>query len=261
MPIRALPLATLALCGAAAHAGTVLKMTTRELPGGAETITTVQADSGKLRVDSGGPEDTFVIFKNDTLYAVNPKERSYTAMDRESMKKMADTINPALKQMQERLASMPPEQRAQIEKMMGGNMPGTSKQADEEIRQTGKTSKVAGYSCTYSEVLQNGVVVSELCIVPVDKLKGGQELYATSVKVTALMEDLLKDLEAPWLKQMVSRQMENYGKLGGIPVHSRMFENGQAARESTLKSIGSEPVAASNFEVPSGFTRKEMMPR
>lgn len=249
------------LCGTAQGA-TVLKTSIRDLASNKESIATVYAQDGKMRVEAGGPQDNFAVFSGEAMNAINPKDRNYVVIDRASMKQMAATMNPALKQLQERLASMSPEQRAQMEKMMGGQMPGMSgKPVVEEIRKTGKSGKVAGYNCSYSEILLDGVVASEVCVAPLGALKGSQELYDASAKLGALMEDVLKELDAPWLKEMATRQVENYSKLGGVPVFTRSFKDGKPTRESTLQSIATQAVPANLFEVPAGFTRKEIMPK
>lgn len=249
------------LCGTAQGA-TVLKTSIRDLASNKESIATVYAQDGKMRVESGGPQESFAVFTGDAMNAINPKERNYVVIDRASMKQLAATMNPALKQLQERLAGMSPEQRAQMEKMLGGQMPGMGgKPVVEEIRKTGKSDKVAGYNCSYSEVLLDGVVASEVCVAPLGALKGGQELVEASAKLGALMDDVLKEIDAPWLKEMASRQVENYSKLGGVPVFARSFRDGKPSRESTLQSIVTQSVPASTFEVPAGFTRKEIMPQ
>jgi len=259
----AAPFMALALC-ATAQAATVLKTVSRELDGSKESLTTVYAEGGKMRVETGGANDVVaVVFRDDALYSFNAKDRTYYVMDRASMKKMADTVNPALKQLQEQMAKMSPEQRAQMEKMMGGGkLPGMGgKEPVEEIRQTSRTSKAAGYSCTYAEMWQDGVLVSEACVAPMASIKGGQELADASVKIAALMSDMLKEIDAPWLKQIANRQVENFAKLGGVPVIGRTFSGGKPVREATLQSIASTAAPAGAFEVPAGYTRKEMMPQ
>lgn len=254
-------IATALSCGVA-HAATVLKTANRDLASNDASVTTVYAEGGKMRVETGaGPQDVVAVFKDDTLYSLNPKDRTYMAMDRAAMKKMAETLNPALKMLQQQMANMTPEQRAQMEKMMGTKLPGAAKESVEEIRKTGKTSKVAGYDCSYAEVWVDGALASELCVTPIAALQGGKELLDASVKVSALMQDMLKEIDAPWIKQMANRQVENYSKLGGVPVLGRTFDNGKPARESTLQSITTQAAPAGAFDIPAGYTRREMMPQ
>jgi hypothetical protein len=180
-------------------------------------------------------------------------------MDRASMQKMAEQISPALKQMQEQLAKLPPEQRAQVEKMMGGQSGPGAKEKTQEFRKTSRSDKVAGYSCNYVEMLEDDVVQSEFCVVPTASLKGSADLMAAAQKMQAMLSDMLKTLDSPWMKQMIARQQMNYAQLGGIPVLTRRFENGKATVETTLRAIRSSSLPASTFDIPAGFTKQDMM--
>jgi hypothetical protein len=162
--------------------------------------------------------------------------------------------------MQEQLAKLPPEQRAQVEKMMGSQSgPAGAKEKTQEFRKTSRTDKVAGYSCSYVEMLEDDIVQNEFCVVPTASLKGSADLMAAAQKMQAMLEDMLKSLDSPWMKQMIARQQMNYAQIGGIPVLTRRFENGKATVETTLRAIRSESLPASTFDIPAGFTKQDMM--
>jgi uncharacterized protein DUF4412 len=240
-------------------AGTIMESVDHHLDGKrADAVTTVFAQDGHLRADSPANNGA-TIFKDDTIYVLNTKDKTYSALDRASMQKMAEQISPALKQMQEQLAKMSPEQRAQMEKMMGRSMPGVGEEKKREFRKTSRIDKVAGYSCTYVEMLEDEVLQDEYCVVPSGALKGSADLMAAAQKMQAMLNDMLKTLDSPWMKQMVERQTTNYAQLGGVPVLTRRFENGKAVAEMTLRSIRSESLPAATFEIPAGFTKQEMM--
>jgi hypothetical protein len=254
----------LALAIGGAHAGTVLETVNRDLPASADgkmhTMMTYAQD-GRMRVETK-PGDTLMIFKDDTIFTVNNKDKSYYSMDRAAMKRMADQVNPALKQMQDQLAKMPPEQRAQMEKMMGNRLPGMGKQQkSQEIRKTARTDKISGYTCSYVEVHEDGILSDELCVVPPGTVKGSQELMDAAAKMSALLKDMLSSIDAPWLKQSVDKQVADYEKIGGLPLLTRHFADGKPTSETTLKSIRNEPVPAALFEIPAGYAKKEMMGR
>ena len=258
MSLRTLTIATVLFAGSA-QAGTVMEMSSRDLSGDKpETTMTTYAQNGQMRVEIPR-RDSAMIFSNDTLYAINNKEKSYVTMDRATMQKMAETVNPMLKQLQERMAQMPPEQRAQMERMMGKNMPGAQKSVTREVRKTSRTGKVAGYSCKYVEMLADGVVEDEFCVVEPSALKGGDELMASAQKMSAALQDFFSSIDAPWLKDSVDKQTASYTKIGGIPVLSRQFVDGKAVSETTLRSIQSQSLPAATFSVPAGYTRREMM--
>jgi hypothetical protein len=58
---------------------------------------------------------------------------------------------------------------------------------------------------------------------------------------------------------MAQKQIQNFEALGGIPVVSRHFVDGKPQNETSLGNISSETLAASLFEIPAGYTRKDMM--
>jgi hypothetical protein len=246
------------------HAGTSLETVNRDLGSGKSTTILTWAQNGMMRVESKSPDGVAtaaMIFKDDTVYSLNAKDKTYSVMDRAAMKRMAEQINPMLKQMQERMAQMSPEQRAQMEKMMGNRMPGMGPQKKQEMHKTGRSGKVSGYNCSYVEVHEDGVLSDEMCVVPAGDIKGSQELLTAAKKFGDLMKEMMASIDAPWLKQMADRQVANFEQLGGVPVQSRHFSDGKPASETTLQTVRSESLAAALFEIPAGYTRKDMMPQ
>lgn len=246
-----------------AQAGAVYETTNKDLGNnGKETVTVLRVQDGKLRVENNDPQNQSVmIFKDDAMHAVDIRDKSYTVIDRAAVKQIADQINPALKQMEEQLKNMPPEQRAMVEKMMGKNMPNTQQGAPAEIVKTGKKGNFAGQACTYVEIKRAGALEQELCLAPPASLTGGQEMFAVAKRMSELMQEMLSSINAPWLRQTINNQMESYSKLDGYPVFGRYYVNGKPAIETTLKSMRAENVPAAQFEVPAGFKRRDMMPQ
>ncbi len=249
-------LTLIALLAGSVHAGTVMEMVNRDLGGqGKESVMTTYAQDGQLRIESG-ERDGYSVFKDDALYVINTRDRNYVVMDRATLKQMADAISPAMKM----LAQMPPEQRAQMERMLGKNAAGLTGGTKQEVRKTARTGQAAGHSCSYVEVVKNGAIEDELCVVPPGTLKGGDELMAAAQKMSAMLQDALKDLDAPQLKQMIDEQTALYAKVGGIPVLSRHYADGKPVSETTLKSSRSESLPATTFSVPDGYARRELVP-
>lgn len=260
MLVRTLSLLLLTM--SVAHAGTKLVTVSRDLSGGGKTTTIdTWAQDGMMRVETQAKEATgesTMIFRDDTLYAISHKDKSYVAMDRASMKRMAEQLNPALKMLQERMKTMTPEQRAQMEKMMGTKLPNGEPEAAPEIKRTSRNDKINGYSCTYVEVREAGALTDELCVVPATALKGSAELMASAKKMSVVVNDMLASMDAPWLKQMAQKQIQNFEAIGGIPVISRHFVDGKPQNETSLSNISSATLAAATFEIPAGYTKKDM---
>lgn len=243
------------------HAGTIYETTTKELTGGKESSTRLQVQDGQLRVDRKDPDgDGVMIYKNDAVHVLNPQEKSYVLIDRAAIKRFADQVNPALKQVEEQLKNMSPEQRAMVEKMMGSRLP-QERGATAEVVKTGRKDKIAGLACTYSEVRRGSALEQELCLAPPSSLTGGQEMFDVARKMSALMEDMLSSLQSPTLRQTLGAQVEPYAKLDGFPVFSRIYEDGKPSLETTLQSMRAASIAASQFDIPAGYKRKDMMPK
>jgi hypothetical protein len=258
MVIRTLSLLILGM--AAAHAGTKMETVSRDLSGGRSSTINTWAQGGMMRVETQ-PSQSAMIFKDDTIYAISHKDKTYISMDRESMKRMADQINPQLKMLQEQMKNMSPEQRAQMEKMLGRRIPGASGETEpkQEIKRTSRNDKISGYSCTFVEVREDGVLTDELCVAPSNALKGSADLMASAKKMSAVMQEMMASMDAPWLKQMTEKQIQNFEALGGIPVLSRHFVDGKPQNETTINNISSETLAATMFDIPAGYTKKDMM--
>lgn len=260
MSKRLLCSAACSLAFTAAHGGTILETVSTNLTDHSTTAITTYAQAGRMRVESK-PGDSYMIFKDDTLYAIDTREKSYVALDRAAAKRMAEQINPALKQMQEQLARMPPEQRAQIEKMMGPQMAGMTRPKKRDIRRTARSQKVGGHSCSYVELLEDGAVSDELCVAAAGTVPGSQELLDAALEMSAVVKEMFSAIDAPWLKDAIGQQIGVYDQIGGVPLQSRHYNAGNPVSETTLKSIRGGSVPASAFEVPAGYTKKDPMAR
>ncbi len=269
MPIRPQPVVSrirhlwivMACCGCAstAIAGAVLESESRDLTASSTPAAIIKtfAQGDQLRVESSDARDGVMIFKNDALYHINHEDKTYRMLDRASMQRMAEQINPALKQLEEQLAQMPAEQRAQIEKMMG-QQAGMTKPKPQDVRKTGRSGKVGSDACQYVELVEDGVVIAEACVAAPGTLRGGDELMSAARKLTALMQDMMSAVDAPWVKQMVNNQTANFDKLGGVPLLLRQFNKGAAVHEVRMKSLRSEALPANLFEPPANYARQDM---
>ena len=216
---------------------------------------TVLVQDGKIRVSSG--KDNGMILKGNTILIVDDGRKTYTEMDKEQMKKMAAQANAAMKQMQDKLKNMPPEQRAMMEKMMGSQMPGgldTSKPDVYDAKNTGKTDTVEGRKCTIWNITRNGKPLEESCVVPFSSLPGKEDFEKTFKEMAEAFAEFSKGMPS------VSNQVQVRANVNGYPVRSRSYDAAGKLRgtETVLMKWVEESVPASSFEVPKGYKKKEM---
>src|SRR6185503_6613133 len=91
------------------------------------------------------------IFRGDQnkAWIVKPEDKAYVELTPESMSQMRARMDQGLAQMQQQMASMPPEQRKQVEAMMavrGMGPSATSTPPRITYEKAGDPKKVGGYS-------------------------------------------------------------------------------------------------------------------
>lgn len=262
MRIPRLTLSTLlagpALC-ATAHAGVYLESVDKELDGSkAPTTSKMWFDGGRMRTESA--EDT-VIFKNQAMYTIDSKTKTYRVLDKATAEKMGAQVAAAKKQMEARMAAMPPEQRKRMEEMMaklgkggaGAMMPG-ARERQRTLKNTGRTETVAGIKCTVWEAFEDGQKDEELCAAPASSVPGGDDVIKTFREISSMLKSFTDKLgshaaDEPW------RDMET---INGVPILTRDFSGGKATSEMRLTVVRKESVPVASFEVPAGYAEKKL---
>src|SRR5215831_3007447 len=119
------------------------------------------------------PEGRASLIKGDTLYIIDENDKSYIAMDQATMQQVAKQVQAAMDRMKEQMAKLPPEQRQQMEQMMGGSAAVLQgKQRTVDVKDTGKSDKVDGRACKLWDVTRDGALDQQICVVPYSALPG-----------------------------------------------------------------------------------------
>jgi hypothetical protein len=255
------------LAGAAAHAGAIYHTVERDAASGeTQSTTTLSVEDGRLLVEQTQtgqtqPENS-MIFKDGDMIVVDHRRKSYTLIDKASLQKMAGSVNQAMKQMEQAMAAMSPEQRAMVEKMMSKSMPGATqaKAAAIEFRDTGRTEKAGEYTCRLWEARSAGELRWQHCVVDFGKVTGSEEMLNIMKKMSTMMEEFTASMDVPWLKQAMNTGWEGLQSIDGYPVLTRSFRNGQPDTETVLQSARTASVPADRFTPPAGYERKELGP-
>jgi hypothetical protein len=175
-------------------------------------------------------------------------------MDRKSVAAMAGQMNAAMAQARAEMAKLPPEQRAMMEKMMGG-MPGSTGKPRPPLaaRDTGRSDKVGTRNCRIWELTRAGVIEEQLCVVPFGEVPGKEDLLALSRRMAELMRSLGESM--PMLADS-SRDFEAMNAVRGYPIRIRSYENGKPLpTESVLQSWREEAIAPALLQVPAGYRK------
>ena len=219
-------------------------------------------DGGRMRSEAGGEKGTVAIFKNRTMYTLDAGSKSYRVIDQATVNQLGERMAEAKKQMQARMASMSPEQRAMMEKMMGqlggaGGAPGAPAAPKRVLKNTGRTESAAGVSCTVWEASVGGKKEEEICAAKPGAIPGGNEVVATFKEIGVMLKGFTHGV-GQFSRDAASQPWNDMETTNGVPVIQRDFENGKLTSETRLTTARKESVPGAQFEVPAGYTERKM---
>ncbi|MEE8348233.1 MAG: DUF4412 domain-containing protein [Acidobacteriota bacterium] len=243
-------------------AGVVVEMVSRDLRSNQESPpdkTYLQND--RLRIEphiNDGSPATAMIFRDNTLFILTQKDRTYIKMNEQTMGQLGAQINSAMKQMQEQLANLPPEQRAMMEQMMKGQMPdglatGRANSIPSLRIVPAGTERVEPYSCDKYEVYQGQEKTQEICVVPVQQVAALGEVMDTFRIMARFTRKMVESTGLGSLASMTRNPFQILDEIDGFPVLTRYFQKGQPTHEVRFKAITQQDLSDDLFSVPTGY--------
>jgi len=254
-------ISALLLLSPLAYAGVVMDMVTMNASGQETERSRIYAQSGKIRMEQVAENETattMIFLGNEFLY-IDDREKSYIVMDEAMLDEVSAKISEAMKQMEAQLASMPPEQRAMVEKMMKGKMQGMTAQQGPASPAPRVEAKGSGewksYKCRQYAVFEGAEKVQDLCAAKLEEVGGADEVFEAFRNMAAYITKMAESMP------MGSGDRINPGELmdeiDGFPVHTIDYENGAVTRESSLDSVTEQELDAGMFAAPEGYRRRD----
>jgi hypothetical protein len=224
---------------------------------GQEAAETLYLDGDKMRADNskGTGERTVIIdAAAKKMVSVNDTEKTYTEITQADMERFGAMMAAQRSMMEERMKSMPPEQRKKMEGMMGGG-----KTPEFKFEKMGAKKNINGFSCEMYRVLEDGTPKEEVCITPWSSSFITKADFAGLVKFSA---DMQKSLG----KMMGGQRnpFEQFEKAPGFPVMRHHIDatplvpGGPPREDEVVKSVKRGSLPASTFSVPAGYTKKDL---
>ena len=94
--------------------------------GTATTTSQIQIEKTRMRAEVQGQANArqTIVFDGEkqVLWMINNEKKTYSEISKADADRLGAQLSGAMAQMQQQLAAMPPDQRAQVEKMMAGRM-------------------------------------------------------------------------------------------------------------------------------------------
>lgn len=188
---------------------------------------------------------------------VQHDQKIYREMTEADVKKIADTMNDAMAKLQEQMKNMPPQQRAMMEKMMGGRMKemqAAAQKTDPTVYKRGDGSaEMAGRSCDWYEGYKGETMVSLVCAADWKEFDATAQDFAVFRK----MADFFGKLVPNQSDQIAigSEDWEERGMFPGVPLETTIFSDGKPIYRTTLKDYRRGEIPSDAFEAPEGYKK------
>ncbi|UCH84609.1 MAG: DUF4412 domain-containing protein [Candidatus Latescibacterota bacterium] len=253
--------------GAAAssvEAGNVIELKTVYFDGSKpDEKTTIYVDEGRLRFDAmeNGKQMILIITLDEAgdpiCRVIDPNEKSYTEITRESSDKVKAQIKEGKKQMEEQLKQLPAEQQQHMRQMMEKQLGQFEKVVNIEFKQIATGVDIKKWSCVQYESLLDG-----------DK---HEDIWTADWKQIGL-----KKSDAAIFKQFgslfvgISPETNAFfhtggsasdGGFDGFPVMVVEYKDGVKYEKSEVTAISEKKLEDELFALPKGLTKVSLFER
>jgi hypothetical protein len=212
-------------------------------------------DGRRLRVDANGGKST-VIYRGDedSAFLLDHAEKTYVKVDRGTTVAVSRKVEEANREMRERLAGLPPEQRAAMEKLLDGTLgPAPDATPPVSVRSTGERDLVEGIPCDESEVVREGQRVALVCTASFQAAGVSAATFDVVRELAVFLRESVASLAPGTMRQEGLDALEGVDRLQGVPLRVRAYEKGRLQSETVVKEIAEEAVPAARFDVPAGY--------
>ncbi len=216
-----------------------------------QSTSAISVSNGKVAFEENGRAAMLFYSKTSAFTMLNHDQQGYVVMDKAAMDEVSGQMDAMMKEAMAELESLPPEQREMAMRMMPGMMDRLkpkAKPAAADVKFTGETDKVAGYSCKVARVSGTAGGDSTVCVAKAGALDiPSADLEAMDAAFASLQQAVAQfGQDAPF---------PSISELGGVPVRA-IDEDGSVM---TLTSISNDKLDGALFAIPAGYKRQSIM--
>jgi hypothetical protein len=173
------------------------------------------------------------------IWIVEPDKKTYSEMTFADMKKFSEKMVKKMAPLKEQLKSMPEEQRNAMKKMMGAG-------SDEPIsvKKTSETKSILGHKCSKMTVFRGKEEFMTMWLAK--DISGFAPLMADWKEFSRQMEAMAS--------QFNESETDMFKEIDGFPMETSTTV-ADHKMTSTVVKVEMRAISASEFEVPSGYTK------
>ncbi len=200
--------------------------------------------AGEIRISH--PNGRYILYKShaDTVYIVQPRKKSYTAIDRATIETLTSHMGVLRLLYRQQIKKLPPEQRARMKRQLGPLLNENSPPI--HFSKTGTTKTVSGYRCEKAVVKRAGRKLTNLCLADPGALGLAGAEYDTIKRAYALLT-LVERASG------VAKGVPDITSLHGVPIAFERDEN-HANQRMVLQKVSHEHLSNALFELPKNYT-------
>jgi ABC-type dipeptide/oligopeptide/nickel transport system ATPase component len=247
-----------------AGAGVLITVENRALEGTGPklVVSKIAIDGKRVRIDheeADGSGRGSVIYRGDRkqMIVLDHRGNSFQIITQDSMKAMNQQMKTVMKQMESRLAQLPPAQRKMMEQMMQHQMPQAAsppiKPPTTEVRKTGAKKRIKGYPTNQYEVYQNGNRVREMWVADWADAGVIREDFLVFKEMHQFQQKAFASMNRESSLQPNDGAFDEFRQVNGLPVTVTSFKGAVKDRETTLKSLEQRGFDASYFAPPKDY--------
>ncbi|MDD5261566.1 MAG: DUF4412 domain-containing protein [Methylacidiphilales bacterium] len=214
--------------------------------------------------DSDTPSSVIYQAETDVLLMLDHKNKTYTQTTKAELDKLAQKTSEALSAIDKQMASLPPEQRAAVQSMMGSQL-SALKQPQPTAKLTWKKAasgeKISDWTCDRYEGRKGESLEEEVWTTPVASLGIPTTEMQTFQNFTAFFSDVFsKFLQGvgSHFPAFSNLKLEKDDGFDGFPVKSVSYKDGKASEIWQVTRLDNKPVAVTKFALPDGY-KKEVL--
>jgi hypothetical protein len=249
----------LLLASGAAHAGVSYTIIRRDLtaPIAVKPTTTAYfARNSEVRV-GGLQASRIILYKGGNIYSIDNRAHAVHVLKQATLENVREKTQQSMREMQQKLRALPstasPAQRTMAQRLSEQTQGITErmlKPVTLQFQETNRSEKVDSGTCRIWDETENGAKHLEVCVTPIDRVSGGQELFEA---LGNLCHYYTGSMAALGIGFGLTDPWPAFSKLKGLPVRIRVFEKGRAVSQTDLTAIHEAAVPASLFVVPPAY--------
>ena len=245
------------------YADATLQFQVRDLaaPNAPVRTQTLYVKNQRILIKAAGGDNRIDILFDETgqtMSIVDHVKHTYLALDEENVSEFANRAEGLVSAVQEQVAALPAEQRAQLEQLLGNSVLGSVANAETpapEPKTYVKTGlrQVHSIKCQGIEVLKASTKIAELCVANADAI-GIPDADFNTLKAFQVFGERLAARASPLAERFGARVPE-FGtqKLDGLPVELK-DHSAAGNMVMTVARVATGTIAEGAMRIPDDYT-------